>query len=77
MIRVDVASALIFDESTSDWSLPGGAVEPGETLDNPFMDSNYPCLLHTCGGYFMLTFIIDIDNHNHLNYSVYSALVKE
>ncbi|MBD2864018.1 NUDIX hydrolase [Paenibacillus sp. IB182363] len=45
--RVDVASALIFDEtsesvlmvrnkrgSTSDWSLPGGAVEPRETLEH-------------------------------------------
>jgi 8-oxo-dGTP diphosphatase len=44
--RVDVASALIFDETlenvlmvrnkrgdSSDWSLPGGAVEPGETLE--------------------------------------------
>ncbi|WP_274381473.1 NUDIX hydrolase [Paenibacillus mesophilus] len=43
---MDVASALIFDEtsenvlmvrnkrgSSSDWSLPGGAVEPGETLE--------------------------------------------
>ena len=46
MRRVDVASVLIFDDSrdfilmvrnksgnSSYWSLPGGAVEPGETLE--------------------------------------------
>lgn len=46
MRRVDVASSLIFDDtlenvlmvrnkrgSSSDWSLPGGAVELGETLE--------------------------------------------